>query len=697
MAADRARSLPFKPRARLLLLLGNELIRDPDIAVFELVKNAYDADASKVSVTMFNVAEKPQARIVIEDDGSGMDWATVTEEWLEPGTDFRIRQRQDGAPTRTPRYNRLPLGEKGVGRFAVHKLGGSICMVTRAKNRREIVVEFDWGLFDRKRYLTEAKVRVTEREPAVFAGSHTGTRIEVTDVRDNWTRGMVRDVHRAITSICSPFAGPGNFEPILRLEPDYGWLEGLLDASRVMDTALFHAAGRIHGNQLDYKYRFTPLPAMDRVQARSEERKAVALKAVPGSDRSGSGPPDLSRHQIGDVKFELHVFDREPQILALGVADRKGLKEFLDQNGGIRVYRDGIRVYDYGEQGNDWLDLGGRRVNIPTRRLSNNIVIGAVSLRLADSADLMEKTNREGFVENEAFREFRDAVLSAVQDVTLERNVDKARIRKAYKKASVPFTDAIDDLRENLQRRDLLDELGSCVDSIERDFLNIRDRLLTAAGAGLSLAMVIHEVEKGIGELNKAVERDVSLPRVRELAKHLSELITGLTYLTRRSGQRREEASNLVRQALFNTEYRLSHYGIEVTNGFEDRRGDFAIRCRRRLIIATLMNLIDNAIYWLDVKGSKQKRLFVGPSRDLRGGPAIVIADNGPGFMDPPEYLIEPFMSRKPDGMGLGLHLASEVMKAHDGRVEFPQKGDVKLPDALTGAVVALVFKGESR
>jgi C4-dicarboxylate-specific signal transduction histidine kinase len=114
----------------------------------------------------------------------------------------------------------------------------------------------------------------------------------------------------------------------------------------------------------------------------------------------------------------------------------------------------------------------------------------------------------------------------------------------------------------------------------------------------------------------------------------------------------------------------------------------------RRLIIATLMNLIDNSIWWLDNKGAKDKRIYVGTSAEDLGAPAILVADNGPGFQDPPEFVVQPFFSRKPDGMGLGLHIANEVMKAHGGKLVFPEAGDVKLPPGFDGAIVALVFGG---
>ena len=203
------------------------------------------------------------------------------------------------------------------------------------------------------------------------------------------------------------------------------------------------------------------------------------------------------------------------------------------------------------------------------------------------------------------------------------------------------------------------------------------------------------EVEKGIEELKRATERDVSVDRIKDLVGHLSELVDGLAYLTRRSGRSMEKASRLVRQSLFNTEYRLRYHGIQVINGFETGGEDFNIRCTRRLMIATLMNLIDNSIYWIGLKRPDNPSVYVGPTWELPDGPAIVFADNGTGFRDSPELLVEPFISTKPDGMGLGLHLADEELKAHGGRLHFPETGEINLPPSIDGAVVVLAFKRE--
>ena len=133
--------------------------------------------------------------------------------------------------------------------------------------------------------------------------------------------------------------------------------------------------------------------------------------------------------------MELHIFDldRENRVL---LADYRGVSDFLEANGGVRVYRDGIRVYDYGEPENDWSALDARRVNVPAQRISNRLVIGAIHLDSSKSRGLVEKTNREGFVESPSYRVFRSAVQSAIQHIVFERNRDKQVLRALGQKTA---------------------------------------------------------------------------------------------------------------------------------------------------------------------------------------------------------------------------------------------------------------------
>jgi signal transduction histidine kinase len=686
-------SLPFKPRARLLLALGNQLIKEEGIALFELVKNSYDADATKAVVSLSNIDKPKEGQIVISDDGTGMDWDTVTKVWLEPGTDFREKQVLEGVKTK--KFHRTPLGQKGIGRFGAHKLGRNIELITRSNKSEEIVVAIDWTDFEKKKYLEEIPVTVHERKPQLFTNTRTGTKITIRGLSTAWNRGMLRSIARSVNSICSPFKSPDSFKAVLdiRDEDKKEWLEGLVTWKEAVEFKLFKATCDFEKDQLSYMYEFIPWKTMTKVKGRKPEKKTMTIM-----DEETRQPLNLSKYRIGKFKLDLFIFDLDANILALGVTDKKGLKEFLRFNGGIRVYRDGVRVYDYGEPGNDWLDLGGRRVNIPSARLSNNLIIGAASISRVDSADLQEKTNREGFIENDAVRAFRKAILYGLSQIEAERIADKERLRIAYSKATTrePVLDDLSELRVKIEKKGLDKELGGYLDRIETDYKDIREKLLTSAGAGLSLSIVIHEIDKIIKELRIAVDKEKAPGHIKALTKHLAELIEGYAILVKRAGTERIKTSEIIKQAAFNIEYRLSVHKITLRNDCS-QKNDFSLKCSRRLILGAIMNMLDNSIWWLEVKKPEKKIIFITTTKELDEGPAIIIADNGPGFMDPLEYLTQPFFTRKPDGMGLGLHIASEIMKVHKGKLKIIEKGDMKLPKEINGAVIALVFPEEKQ
>jgi signal transduction histidine kinase len=674
--------------------LGNQLIKDEGIALFELVKNAYDADATKAAVSIRNIDDPKRGEIIISDDGTGMDWETVTKVWLEPGTDYREKQVLEGR--RTKKFNRLPLGQKGIGRFGAHKLGENIELITRSEKNNEIVVNINWSDFKKKYYLEEIPVNVYEREPKLFTGKNTGTQLRITNLSGTWNRGMVRDVYRALNSICSPFKSPDSFRAVLEIkdEDKKDWLEGLITWKEAVESKLFKATCNFENDKLSYTYEFIPWKTMTKVAGR--KRDLTKEKPLQMIDDETKEALDLGRYKIGKVKMDLYIFDLDSNILALGVSNKKLLKDFLKFNGGIRVYRDGVRVYDYGETGNDWLDLGGRRVNVPSAKLSNNLIIGAVSINRVDSTDLQEKTNREGFIENEAVKAFRKAILYGLSQIEAERNKDKERLRVAYSKGITkePVLDDLAELRTKIEKKGLTKDLGEYIDRIESDYKDIREKLLTSAGAGLSLSIVIHEIEKIIKELTIAVEKEEAETHIKTLTKHLAELIEGYATLVRRTGIIRIKASDLLQQALFNVNFRFSAHNIKLIDAC-NKENDFHLKCSKRLIISAIMNILDNSIWWLEVKKPATKTIFVATTKELKEGPAIVIGDNGPGFMDSLEYLTQAFFTRKPDGMGLGLHITNEIMKVHKGHLRILEKGDIKLPKEIDGAVIALVFKEE--
>lgn len=701
----------FKPRARLLLQLGDQLIKNESIALLELAKNAYDADASKVDIVMRHPDSIEEGTIEIEDDGFGMTPDIVENVWLEPGSNYK--QEQFAERRLTPIYRRLPIGEKGIGRFGAHKLGNLIEMTTKSANANEVFVRIDWTQFAEHRYLEEVPIRIVEREhPQHFVGGKTGTRIVIKGFRKPWERGMARNVIRAITSITSPFETMDSFRPSFQIIDKPGWFDGIITWDKVCDYSLFQFDATISGNVLtDFSYKFTPWNTMTRLRGRNVELSDSIVENNLRITDDEENPVNLSQYNIGTIRFKGYIFDLDTFILKMGVSDKSGFKSYLKSNGGVRVFRDGLRVYDYGEPENDWLSLDYRRFQQPTKAISNNLIVGAIDLNREESSDLEEKTNREGFVTNDAYIAFKNAILHVIGLVETLRQTDKKKLKETY--GPTPKSEPVMSLLGEAQRyvdEKVLDsevktEIKKYLVKIERDYKLVADNLLKAAGAGLNMSIVIHEIEKVLYEVDKVLKAEKASDRALKLVQHLSTLVDGYADLIRRSEQTNENIINVINQALFNTEYRLHTHGIKLNKKYLENPTTKNIRCKiaRNLLIGAIMNLIDNSIYWLDQKAFKEleagesytKQIFIDVVDDdvfIH----IVIADNGTGILLPTEEITEPFVSGKKNGagMGLGLHIASEILNAQGGKISFPDNGEFEIPEEFNqGAKVVLSLK----
>ena len=412
---------------------------------------------------------------------------------------------------------------------------------------------------------------------------------------------------------------------------------------------------------------------------------------------------------IGPVTGEFYVYDRDREVRRR-MPHIRLIESYLDETGGVRVYRDGIRVYNYGELGDDWLGLDLRRVNVPTRRISRNIVLGAIHLSLKQSTGLVEKTNREGFVENEPCQELRRIVLGALAALETERQFDKDRIRRLTEKPDDPVAVRIEKpiqaLRRELERQGVQQKFESFVEKIEQDYQSMQETLLTAGMSGLNLAVVFHEVERGVRALHQFISEGGDLESAALQARDLMRLLDGFATLLRRDSKQRHSARKLLDAVRRFNILRLRHHRIQlVCPSLQSTDEGFYSQFAFGLVVGALNNLVDNALYWLRVRwpdlpapdDPSERRLYLGISEDFEAGPAIIVADNGTGFHgDEPENLVRPFFTRKPDGMGLGLYYANLAMELNGGQLVFPQAGEVTLPEEFDGAAVALVFKEAS-
>ncbi len=703
----------FKPRARLLLQLGDQLIKNENVAVLELVKNSYDADARNVVIKMNNVNDKKFGVIEIRDDGIGMDDYVIKNAWLEPGSDFKEGQYKN--KERSKQYNRLPIGEKGIGRFGVHKLGEKIELITRQKDQDEFVVDIDWKEFAKQKYLEKAEFDVIGRTPQYFKHSRHGTKIIITELRTEWDRRMVRDLYRALFTLSSPFKTVDHFT--IKFEIDkVEWIEDLIDWDEVKDFALYYFKVKIKGTEIkEFTYKFMPWDQMDSIKAKQitledqyiQDHQTIEVSSA--EDKKEKVIINLDKHNIGEIDFEGYIFDRDLKVLNLtDEQNARQIKRYLDENGGIRVYRDNLRINEYGEKSNDWLSLDLRRVNLPTKRISNNIILSVINLKREDSSGLIEKTNREGFVENEAYNDFKAAVLYVIGLVEKLRQVDKAELRDKYSptEQEEPVLHLTNELKtyieKNIKEEPVRERVKSYINDIERDYEEINKILLTSAGAGLTFGVGIHEIEKLVKELVLVAKDEKVQGKASDLIKDIQTTVNNYLGLLKQNDNEDYKIKKLISSALSNVEYRLKVHKVEVIKAFEQFNEDLLIRCSKRFFLSAILNLIDNSIYWLEKKfrnlkktdQSFSKRIFINLYKEKNDVLTLIVADNGNGFTLPTSKIIKPFITAKDEGMGLGLHITSQILKVMKAEMIFPEKNEFELPEEFAnGAIIGLKFK----
>lgn len=300
------------------------------------------------------------------------------------------------------------------------------------------------------------------------------------------------------------------------------------------------------------------------------------------------------------------------------------------------------------------------------------------------SGGLVENTSRDAFIDTPAWRLFRAAARAAFRHLAFERNFGIGRPAggDGDPSGSGPVEESFRRLAEAASARGLdAAEAGSAASAWREG----RDVLLAAASLEVAMAHAAGEVAEGVKAFNDAIAGGAARARLAEEGRRLGDVVDSLGYVARRSGRTGERASGLAGAALRAFARRFARAGVEAANGFR-KRNDFETICRRQLIAGALIGLIGNSLRW------PRGRVYVGPAPGPDGEPGIVVADDGPGFVDPPEGLLRAGASRAVGGEGLGLYLANEAMRAHGGRLVFPEPGDPAVPRRYGGAAVILRF-----
>ena len=416
----------LRPRARILRTFGDELISSETVAVIELVKNAYDADATRVLVRFQGPFEVGKGRIEVIDNGHGMSLETIQTTWMEPATLSRKSK------LRSESRNRRVLGEKGVGRFAASRLADYLEVVTRRVGMTtEVRALFDWKQFDDiEKYLDEIEVLWEEAGPTEIcpdgviqemwqhdespAGDDLthGTILRMDDLRTAWGKDQFETLRTGLSRLISPFftrdlmVQNDQFEILLDLPEPYTHLSGVVEPSKVFDQPHYLLRGHVDDDgYYDLSIRLRGQTVFESVSEQFVFR-------------------DGHKPQCGPFDIELRAWDREAADLAELVevfgSTLKDVRRDLDDVAGINIYRDGFRVFPYGERNNDWLRLDLRRVQKPRMHLSNNQIVGYLLLSADRNPELRDQSNREGLIAGPALEDIEGINLSYIDSVGVE-------------------------------------------------------------------------------------------------------------------------------------------------------------------------------------------------------------------------------------------------------------------------------------
>jgi signal transduction histidine kinase len=714
--------VPFRAHARLLTMLGEQLIKNERIALVELVKNSYDADASIVEVNFENFGQNfevtPGSAIVITDNGTGMSESVVRTAWMNPATPSKAIRKTD--KPRTPR-GRFLQGEKGIGRFATFKLGNQVSVVTRETNapsETTLVVDIsnmDEGGGGKSQeldyYLDDVYAELDSSVPSVFLGTTTsfdsGTQIEVRGLRASWTTAMVE----------SAFADLDRMQPQLwdleqkasrraefrvhfkkdnvdlRLgESRTGEFQATLERAvlRVHDGRFEHSAGRIE---------FKLNGDLTTIDIDGGEMRGIR----PFRERFRAGD-DWLAPESGSFDFEFFIFD-----FGRGASPKNQLDE--EQKGLLRehriyLYRDDIRVYPYGDSDDDWLAVDATRGTQSARSMfSNDQMVGFVRISQSENPFLRDKTNREGLLEDGRatgdFVALIQSILSYLRTKPYQRYVNANRRAKEQGLRALRFDRHIKSLREefDLPKRAVghLDALEQAV-SAERELSSMQlARTEQLAGVGLSVETASHDLIAAGFESLRAARQIVSELKLMQLQSEpvfrmAENLVLRLEFVnarfkdvqglfvSTRQKSKKQDIVQLVKRV--RSMYAGLHEAEHISFTIENDASLFATTTEAA-VLQCVINLVDNATYWLMASSSKDRLIRVSTT----GGDTLVVEDNGPGVSEQDrEFIFEPFYSGKGEaGKGLGLYIARQNGQRSGFEVALQ-------PDSIHGNMPGAVF-----
>jgi signal transduction histidine kinase len=689
--------IPFRIHPRVFAALGEDLVTNDVVAVLELVKNSYDAFATRVDV-QFKRHDRLGHYLEIKDNGSGMDRKTIEQAWCVVATPYR----QENPTSRLGKKTRRAAGEKGLGRLSSARLGQRLKMLTKAASEPCWFVGVNWSALATKKSLNGCFVTCKR-----FAGTppfeNTGTRIRIFELSSDWRGDQIVDLQENLARLISPFSHVDDFS-IHLTTPDSGRDEPLsteISAPEFLDHPPYAIRGHVtNDGEVKARYEFRPVnkgKTRDRAISMkwSEIRKAAEMEDKLDENSPGCGP----------FEFEIRAWDigaNDTSEIAEHFEIAKGnIRKAIGAHKGISVYRDGILALPKSDENRDWLGLDQRRISRVGNRLGTSQIVGYVSISAANNKKIQDTSDREGLARNPAVFAFYEILKAIVAELETQRDEDRLKPGDEVKLQS---------LLDGVSASDLLDEVSSIaeeggtaqealvrVQGFSAKLELVRDALKTRlvhysrlATVGTIAQMLVHEIRNrttAIGYFLKSIRKgkwdtaeDDELRTQLALAENsvqaLERLADTFAPLASRSFRRGRRDSiledSIVRcTALLDGEIKKGNVKVDFPSSAQTRVG-----VDPGELDAIIINLLSNALNWA-LQDHGKPRVEVGIRRTNSGERArVTISDSGPGVKkEDLEKIFLPGVTRKTGGIGMGLTVAAELVSEYGGRLGVESHG----------------------
>ncbi len=735
-SADKSNApLVLRPKARILRTLGEELISSETVALIELVKNAYDADAENVLILFEGELVEGKGSISVIDDGHGMDMATIHDSWMVIATSSKKSSTTSRSGTRRV------LGEKGIGRFATARIARELELFTRtiSQKQTESYAIFDWSQFDNDELFLEEIEFLAEEQDAKFVTTYSpiyeykdestharvsGTYLKMNRLKHTWERKDLEQLRRGLSRLISPFHSNSDFNIYVQLPPPHDELATKISPPEIIDYPHYKAAGAIEGDG-KFSYQIEVLETQKKAEFEgkfiralvNDEWVVVAANSERDDQIESESAEDIS---CGAIQFELRVWDRddlENVVQKVGGGIRS-IRKDLDAIAGINIYRDGFRVLPYGEPDNDWLRLDLRRVQNPTRNLSNNQITGYISISADENPLLHDRSNREGLDNNSAYADLQNMMMQVLSEIensrfkakrrdgstatphqdepgmfempdfesvveSIKKDESKQTTLELVSKVEADWRSQIKKVQVVLSQYHALATLGGIVDKILHDGRQPLAKIQMEAGLGKETAEQLSGSQKDSKATSSVVK---SFKTIVTQSSVLSDVLRRAEPFggRKRGRQKKYYIEELIKDyfALYERELEKAKIRTDLPST------DTLVTIDQTELSEILTNLITNSIYWLHSVPEDEREIRVHVERQDEGPLELVFSDTGPGVHpEDRDQIFTPYFSKKPDGHGLGLCLVGEIVKDYYG-------GSAELLDSgkQRGAVFRLTF-----